>query len=49
MEFLLFLIFLAIEFKDIPSTKDIEEKLSGIEEKLYGIKQELKEINQKKK
>ena len=28
MEFLLFLIFLAITFKDIPSTKDIERELN---------------------
>lgn len=34
MEFLLFLIFLAIIFKDIPSTKGIERELKGIEYQL---------------
>lgn len=42
MEFLLFLIFLAITFKDIPSTKDIERELKG-------IKHELELLNKNKK
>lgn len=42
MKFLLFLIFLAITLKDIPSTKDIERELKG-------IKRELELLRQKKK
>ena len=42
MEFLLFLIFLAITFKDIPSIK-------GIEQELKEIKSELELLRQKKK
>lgn len=42
MEFLLFLIFLAITLKDIPNTKDIERELKG-------IKRELELLRQKKK
>ena len=42
MKFLLFLIFLAIALKDIPSTK-------GIEQELKGIKRELELLRQKKK
>ena len=41
-EFLLFLIFLAILFKDIPSTK-------GIEQELHEINRELELLRQKKK
>lgn len=42
MKFLLFLIFLAITFKEIPSTK-------GIEQELRGIKYQLELLNKKKK
>ena len=42
MEFLLFLIFLAITLKDVPSTK-------GIERELKEIKSELELLRQKKK
>lgn len=42
MEFLLFLIFLAITLKDIPSTE-------GIEQELKGIKRELELLRQKKR
>ena len=42
MEFLLFLIFLAIVFKDIPNTK-------GIERELKEIKYQLESLRQKKK
>ena len=42
MEFLLFLIFLAITFKNVPSTKDIERELHEIE-------YQLELLNKKKK
>lgn len=42
MEFLLFLIFLAITFKNVPSTKDIERELKGIKRELELLRQKEK-------